>query len=518
MGHHARDRPLEVELKFIFPAGARPMLDRHPAFEASRATPPQTRQLVTTYFDTSDLALNQHGFTLRVRKSGDQYIQTLKAADTAEGLAFARGEWEWPVPTETPEAARLAGTPAGLVLRPGTNEVGLTDTKMLVPLFTTDISRTTRTLHLSGGTTVEVAIDEGNVQCSAAKEPVHELELELKDGPIGPLYHLALELHADLPLRIGVESKSARGYRLATGQPPDPVKARARPLDRHLGAADGCRQILGAALQDLLSNRQAATAGAAEGVHQMRIAVRRLRAAILLFEPHLEPHAFARFTDALRQLGRILGEARDWDVFCLETLPTALADPAGESWRALLEPEAGRTRAEAHECVADELARPAFSRLGLGLTAWIEDAAADPRSKAMQGKLAAIMPGALDRLAHKVAKRGRHIGRRSGPELHALRKSLKKLRYGVLSVRDLFPNHKVKPYLRHCKLLQKRLGQINDAAMAVRLVDQLSRHDRVDLVPALAAVAQWSTDRHQAALRKLPDAWAAFRGATPFWR
>jgi triphosphatase len=74
----------------------------------------------------------------------------------------------------------------------------------LEPRFETDIHRTVRTLSLDGGSSVEVAIDEGRIVARDAEEPVHELELELKDGPIGPLYRLALELCAGLPLRIHV--------------------------------------------------------------------------------------------------------------------------------------------------------------------------------------------------------------------------------------------------------------------------------------------------------------------------
>ena len=514
MADQAGNASIETELKFIFPADARSLLDRHPALQPSRATSPPAQdqpaqRQITTYYDTPDHTLNQHGFSLRVRQVGDTRIQTLKSTTATNGLPGSRGEWEWRLDADQPKPTLLGSTLAGVVLdREAANR--------LEPIFVTDINRTTRLLHLNGGTTVELAIDEGSVRCGGANEDIHELELELKQGPIAPLYRLALELHVDLPLRSGTESKSARGYRLATDQPSTPVQSRARPLDPDIRAGDGCRQIVGAALHDLLANRQAAIAGVAEGIHQMRIAVRRVRAAMLLFKSYLEPHALARFEDELRALGRVLGQARDWDVFCLDLLPAALAAPAVESWRPLLEQEAERHRTRAHRLVAEELVKPSLTRLDLGMAVWIEDEA--ERSNVMQGRLAAIMPDALDRLAHKVAKRGKHIAHRSAPELHALRKSLKKLRYGVLSVCDLFPHRKIKPYLRHCKSLQKRLGQINDAAMAARLAECLSHADRVDLAPVLATVVHWSADHRAAALRKLPEAWDEFRDVAPFWR
>ncbi len=136
----------------------------------------------------------------------------------------------------------------------------------------------------------------------------------------------------------------------------------------------------------------------------------------------------------------------------------------------------------------------------------------------MRGSLSALAPRALDRLAHKVFRRGRHIDRRSDAELHAIRKSLKKLRYGARSVVGLFPRKTVKPYPRRCKDVQKPLRQINDSAIGVRLAKRLGGDDRLDLAPALADVAQGSVERRCKALRRLPAASDRLSNRLPFWR
>jgi inorganic triphosphatase YgiF len=173
-----------------------------------------------------------------MREGDGRRIQTLKSGSASRGLAAHRGEWEWLLETDRPEPAVIAATPVGVALDP---EV----VARLEPRFTTDFHRTIRNLRLDGGVSVEVAVDEGKILAGDAEEPVHELELELKDGPIGPLYRLDLELSADLPLRIAVEPKAARGYRLVAGQKSGAAKGPALALGRHVGAANGCRQIMG---------------------------------------------------------------------------------------------------------------------------------------------------------------------------------------------------------------------------------------------------------------------------------
>ena len=85
------------------------------------------------------------------------------------------------------------------------------------------------------------------------------------------------------------------------------------------------------------------------------------------------------------------------------------------------------------------------------MAAWVEDGSAQPAllgDKRMRRRLAKLAPELLDRLAGKVAKRGKRIGRRSDEELHALRKSLKKLRYGVDDLAGLYGRKRVKAYLK----------------------------------------------------------------------
>jgi CHAD domain-containing protein len=217
--------------------------------------------------------------------------------------------------------------------------------------------------------------------------------------------------------------------------------------------AEGFRAIVAAELAGLAAQMPAARAGEMEGVHQMRVALRRLRACLVLFAPHLRRAEAAEFNDALRALGRVLGAARDWDVFCVETLPAALGGEAEELFgRASME------RAAAHRRLVEVLEGPEPAALSARLAAW--SGAEGTLARGAAGRRLVDAAGdLLDRLARKVRRRSRHVGRLDGEELHDLRKALKKLRYGVDFVGGLFEAKAVRRYEKGCKHLQEVLGR-----------------------------------------------------------
>ncbi len=272
--------PVETELKLVIPPGYRARLLAHPAFRAALASLPEERHEVTTYFDTPDLALMREGFSLRVRRTGGRRVQTLKASGSADGVALRRGEWEWPIEQDEPDLGLLAQTPLNGAM-PGSSD------GRLEPVFTTDIRRTACSLRLAGGTQVEAAFDEGRIAAGEAHEPVSELELELKVGAPRLLYRLALDLHAAVPLAVSTESKAEHGTRLRTGDPPAVRKAVDPYLPHNANVAHAVRRVVETCLGQFVANRGAVLAGTPEGVHQTRIAMRRLRSALVLFGNYL---------------------------------------------------------------------------------------------------------------------------------------------------------------------------------------------------------------------------------------
>jgi inorganic triphosphatase YgiF len=503
MSNHSAGPPLELEIKFCLTPGGEATLEDHPVMRVGGGEAGEARHEVTVYFDTPAGDLASAGISLRVRRSGARLIQTLKLRSDSHG-PFGRAEWEWPVEAESPNLDRLAETPIAAMFPVG---------QTLQPVFVTDVQRTTRVVRRDGAT-IELALDRGRVSADEAEEEIRELELELKDGDTLPLYRLAAALHASVPLSLSTESKADRGWRLRSGQTRPAVKYQDVDFANDVTAAEGFRLIIDAALAHLMANQPAAASAEVEGVHQMRVAIRRLRAALVLFKPLLEPHAEARFTDALQSLGRIFGEARDWDVFCTEMLEAADEDGVAAAWLELLREPAEAERIAAHSRVAVVLDEPTLTATVLGLAEWAGDAAAlsgVTDGGVMNARLADIAPKLLRRLEHKALRRGHPISSLEDPELHALRKSLKKLRYSAEFLAPLHLHKRGHGYLHACKALLKQLGQSNDAVVAIALAERLGGERQPELAPAISALAGWATSHRAKARHKIAQDWRDFK-------
>lgn len=210
--------------------------------------------------------------------------------------------------------------------------------------------------------------------------------------------------------------------------------------------------------------------GGVEGVHRMRVAVRRLRAALSVFRRAIDGGRLP-FEDDLRWLQDKLGAVRDWDVF----RAGAVQPIEGEHNDVALVDEAGgmaRDYAHLELRIALESARSAA--LWRAMMRWLRSLA---RGREHGGKLdrpiAKYARRELRRRDRKLRRRGRRIAALDEEELHALRIGAKKLRYAAEFFCDLYPEKKLNRVLARMKNLQDLLGGLNDARTARTLLDRL---------------------------------------------
>jgi triphosphatase len=511
----------EIELKLQGTPEVLESLLEQPAIRARLVGRPAVQRLENIYYDTADQRLRRHGFAFRVRKRGRQYVQTLKS-DDAGGLVAYRGEWQTPLGSPEPDLALL---PAGALEALN----GLVEADELRPVFATRVRRQVRRLETGNGagrSLVEAALDLGAIEARGQRLPIAELELELLEGPAEGVYLLALQLDAAAPLRVETRSKSLRGYAFAAGEPPPWQKAPPLALARDASVEDAFGTILRACLQHWCVNEAAALDGRdPEGVHQMRVGLRRLRSAIGLFGGLVAPERRAWLDAGPERIIGALGPARDWDVFLEQSLaPVLAARPEDASLVALREAAEGE-RQRGYEAARAAIGAPDYTRTMLELGHWIE--AAGWREQPSRRGAAWFGRPIVDFAHHLLAKRhkkalrlGKDFAALPPAKRHRLRIALKKLRYAAEFFEGLYGRKRTRPYLGALKGLQDALGHLNDVAVAESLTaDLIGRAETAPRALALGSgmVLGWLARGQAEVEPRTQAAWQHFVDRKPFW-
>lgn len=516
----------EIELKLAATPETLERLRTLPDIAACARNRGTVRRLESVYFDTAENALRQRGLSLRVRRSGRSFVQTLKTEIGANG-GLARDEWEAPVGTPEPSLSALDGVAAERL--PATLSA-----TALKPVFTTRVQRHRRLLDhppsdpaAGPASVVEIAFDKGTVEAEGGALPLSEIELELKSGRPAALYRLALALHEAAPLRLETEAKSDRGFRLATGDAPSWRKARPVALGKDDTAETAFVGILRSCIDHWLANQAAALDGRdPEGVHQMRVALRQFRSALPLFKHLVPSDQLAWLKAEAKWVADSLGPARDWDVFLTETLPPVEAAWPGDDGLARLRAGAEQARADGYRAVRETIDAPRYTAFLLRLGAWIEDrewrmaVPADDREAAEQAlsEPASMVAARRLRKRHRaVRKAGRGFADLDAEHRHKVRIAVKKLRYAVGFFDPLYRGKRVRAYEKALKRLQKLLGSANDAAVAARLLSALPQTAEGGEAHAAGLILGWHGQRVAALQAGLVEAWDRFADARPFW-
>lgn len=513
----------ETELKLKATPQTLAKLRQAQIFGARGAGRAVTKNLLSVYYDTAERALQSRLATLRVRKVGDKYIQTLKSAALEPG-GLTRSEWEWPVTGPQPDLSVIV-EPEALAL------LGPLSADQLQPVFESVVKRTIRMVG-GEGERVEVAFDTGELRAGdGAATQLAELELELKEGEPAALFALALEIAKLAPVRLETRTKAARGFALAAGLADDGwSKADKLDLTPTMTVEAALCGIFRNGLNHFTANDACALAGAEpEGVHQMRVALRRLRSAASLFRRFIPTDRYAWLTAELRWLAGSLGPARDWDVFLSELVApvraglgqgAALADDL-----TALEAAAEAKRRAGYEAVSAAIQSERYGRFQLELAGWVEARGwrAQPVSEdsvKLFAPIGDLADSLLDRRMRRARRSGRGFAHLAAVQRHELRIALKKLRYAADFFRGLYDEKTTRRFIAQLASLQDALGHLNDVATASRLIQSL--HDDGTVAPAAEAraaglVVGWHARGLAESEPQLVAAWQSFADAKPFW-
>lgn len=494
----------EIELKFeLDAAGLGAVLAALPQGDEAE------KSLHAIYYDTSDRALSSRGFGLRVRRSGESFTQTLKSELGADG---GRDEWEWPVAGFIPDLALLVSTPAALP-----------DGVDVSPLFTVTARRRQRVVQ-EGDAEIEIALDEATVTAGAHETAFIELELELKTGDPAALFVLARRLVEIAPLSLSFLTKAGRGFALLRDGPIERPHFSPPALSRDLSAGAAVEAIGRACLMQIAANRAALRrVPGPEGVHQLRVATRRLRSTLSTFKAVVADQELEALKTELKWLAGELDEARNLDVFIGDIWRPEAREHHDRDGMAAFGKALLSAQTTAYQRVAAAIESTRFNRLMLTAAAWLQagpwtqdDA---PNAPLRDGGARVFAAEALRRRRRKILKDGKALRKLDAEPRHQLRIQAKKLRYAAEDLAPLFGHHRRQArFIAGVKALQDSLGALNDLAFSTNLAAGVA-------VGAGLPEAAWAAGRlaGERAVREadLLDeaarAYDGFKAAKPFW-
>jgi len=544
----------EQELKLHVPKEARAGVEK----DLLRGKVTRLR-LQAFYFDTPDRDLVRAKIALRLRREGEQWVQTLKMPGEN---ALSRIEINHDRPSPDLDLSVYAAEPFAAVLAKHAQTLSI--------CYETDVQRIFRQTRTDLGV-VEIALDTGLLRAGSVELPISEIEFELKRGQLAAVFALGKKWQQAHGLILDARSKSERGDRLAllnaelktiSEQKQERQESSRRQAIAQFWAARTAENIslhpkiqaqaaLAAVSAECLDQiiRNAAVlaevdtadiyqAGGADHVHQLRVGIRRLRSAWSFFNgiavlPSEELRSEIKLHFAK------LGGTRDDDVLKETLLPVLNA--AGQPPLIL---DDGQTPTDTENVT---LTRPFQSWL-LDMLAWtvlpavtvaqeqnaptesIEQVATQVAALAAQPVAAEVTAATIikvqkpltlkDALVKKLKKWHRRL-LQDGLQFdqleieprHELRKLGKKLRYALQFTESLLPTARLKTYRKQLAAVQDILGEMNDLAVA---------RDRFiglrDTQPSAWFACGWITSRLDALTQ---DACAAFKQLSrteTFWR
>lgn len=512
--------------------------------------------------DTATRALTGQGFALRLRRDGTRLLVTLKqSAGAVDGAVHTREEWEVEA---DPAAIARNEWPAVIQEHLGS----ILSEESLQTLVSVSNQRRVWDVQRDGLPIAELALDEGIIQAGGREQPFRELEIELKGGGPGDLSDLSARLAAHLPLTPEPESKFGRGLALlgsaAPATPADQTPRRpqtaktARSTQSKETAAEALaagapeasatsdsqhgsqppateslvetatptppsyRPLLETGKEQILLNLRrlheatpiARDGVDPEGVHQMRVASRRLRAAFQVLEDTgADPVTTRRMRTRLRALANSLGETRDADVM-LEALDAYLKDLSSEVAPGLepIRQSILTRRTRARKKMLQQLDRGATHKLLSSIQKWAERGAAKakrPGDVPQPVLVRHFAPSAIWRRYEEILA-FETVMPAPIPTLHQLRISGKRLRYTLEFFAGAMRGE-ARDIRSQLTNLQDLLGGIQDADFALALIDDLAKRKR-----GTAALQDYRNHRRDAQAElvlKVPAAWDALTGA-----
>jgi triphosphatase len=508
--------------------------------------PAETKQLVDTYYDTEDWRFYRAGYALRVRRDGRRFEATMKSLAPPEDSGLKRRrEISEPLRSGGFKPLTTARGPVGERLRLLT---GMRDLRRLFEVRTRRKTFKLRPeaegpdslsgevvvgpegdtrrkedhsvsaeevkvdalggIHRSDGGAVlaEISLDESQFSGDGERASLNRIEVEVADenaGSYGGVAGFVDGMRGSLGLRPTETSKFGAGLAVAGLSPTVAPDFGSTEVDGSMSADEVAFAILRRHFATMLAYEPAVRLGEdPEELHDMRVATRRLRAALKLYKEAL-PKRAERYERDLRFFAGALGDARDLDVH-LERL----AGEASRNGEVLNEVfvalEERRTEARRH--MLETLDSNRYERFVASFSGTLRRGRSPSPPP---GPIFEVAPDLVRRRYKKVRKDARTLTGDSPPEdFHDLRKKGKRLRYALEPLQGLY-GKPAEGMVELLKAVQDDLGDHQDLIVAAALMRELGVSG--DLSPRAAFLLGAMAERYN---REAAELRANFLGST----
>ncbi len=434
----------------------------------------ETRELSDDYFDTEDWRIYRAGYALRIRHTGDENRAeaTLKLLASKNGKTGFRNRREISEPLDRADPEILSDAPGAV----GDRVRALIGPKALRPLFEVKTRRSTHDLMLDGLRAGEIALDETAIPLEEEAEParLRRVEVEVEPEAVDRLEPFVERLRQECRLSPAVASKYESGLFARGVSLPAPPDFGPTAAEDSLSAGEFAFRILRTQFGIFLAHEPGTRIGEdPEELHDMRVAARRMRAAIKIFERTLPVRARG-FRDTLKWIAGSLGQVRDLDVLLgrLEAWISVAApedqEPIG-ALRVVLEEQ----RAKARKAMLRTLDSRRYARFVASFGSFLQKGPSR-RATAARQPILEVAPDLVRKPYRRVRKLGDPVTMGSpGEEYHELRKKGKRLRYALEFLSGVYGDP-AKDLIRPLKDLQDVLGDHQDAEVASSYLRELS--------------------------------------------
>ena len=484
----------KIELKFQIPKDKRELI-----FKALQRKTVQHKTLKTQYLDSKQFDLSQHSILLKQRLENDEWLKTLQALslnpiqlfEIDEDLTSSENK------TQLAHYHKVKNIPEKI-------QKWVTEIEaQLIVQFETEIERST-TLFNFQNSQIIVELDRGFMHVNQAQFEIYEVKFKLKQGTIQDLISFILPRVKRYGLWLDTRNKVQQGFQLVQNIQESPTQLQIPlNLDKSNSTEIALKKVIYNCLQHLLPNSTAIASGHfnSDHIHQVRVAIRRLRSALKTFA-NWSQHIDLCWETELTNLFRSLGRSRDLSMIHDEILPKLEMLNAP---KIQLEIDS----LDENNKISSLFKSLNFESLVLSLIQFIYQNTNEQSSKSVKKTIHKN----LDKLHQSIKLDAENFLSLEIEARHRTRKRLKRLRYSLEFISSLYDEHTVKGYIKRLKPAQESLGKYNDFIVAENRLKPY-----VPAQPEVWFTLGWIAAEKQHLLIQSQQDLLHFAQAIPFWK